>query len=938
MDNLSKTITTPPSSAQGGSVDITQFYSKEQDPSEITVNVMPSVWYQDNKQSFHLSEVIAEITTSKILKEKVSKVRDASTDKERKSLKKYLPVFHPFIYEDKPTGIIQFDYDEHNIEKSAHLKNLLIEKFPSLLYAFISPSGGLKFGILTDYFSYDPDNFSTAYYYTKEVVLHDAGIEDVGFDDRMKTISYLCYMSYDPDAYFNPSAERKYISKDVRKRVFQEFQEKKDSPAKNKTSPPANITTTDKDKIVLLEAIDAIAGNLIVDHLHSSDRKKLARAIVNEFGHSDGADLVLNTLRFFGGQSDYLNSILKSDKNATGGTILYYARKCGYKGITETFKNNNTAGDTERVVSIPKDISRPKRYSIKEATGIIEKRIDQFLQDRINIQLIVEMGIGKTVITLKKLIECMDDREEAGLEPLRIAIFVPSHKLGNQSLTKLFSFEEDQIGGGGGYLGPKRYHKVIGGYGVHCEKLKGIPEDEKKGLVRNAYECDTCGHKETNCWYVWQFGNTDDLIRIYPHNYLYTPSDYDRAYKPDLVVIDEDFSSHAIIDREYGENGSNIWKRIIAEGLDTLEPSDITQAKSSLKMKIKAVKMQLMNEKNGSLVQVLTALYTELEDLNILLSAEGVVSVYKGKVHVCHKNSIHKKWMNVPMLYLNGTGNKDVSDAIFGKDKFKRTEEIRVEYNPNVRVYQLQNKSFNREQVVDKEQELLDLVSYFYHYDNSCFVSYGDFVEKCLECNPDYDPDRFMYFGNTRGKEEFEDKNIIIVIGRHYLPHQALATKGRVLFGCRDADIDDGKEVCTRTIEMTDTDFDAEIGCRDFTDERMRLLSRYYNEGEVLQAIHRLRLLHGTENKTVIYLSNHVLDGLRVDKFLIADDVLLNENRKKLVKAVQEHGVLEGPPRQIAKASGLTSKQVSNLKNKNWYKDNLFFRVEDDGERLIDRY
>lgn len=199
----------------------------------------------------------------------------------------------------------------------------------------------------------------------------------------------------------------------------------------------------------------------------------------------------------------------------------------------------------------------------------------------------------------------------------------------------------------------------------------------------------------------------------------------------------------------------------------------------------------------------------------------------------------------------------------------------------------------------------------------------------------DYDPDRFMYFGDTRGKKAFEDKNILILTDRHYLPHQALAMKSRVLFGCND--INDGRAVCTRIIEMNDADHDAEIGCRDFTDERMRLLGRYYNEGEVLQAIHRFRLLHGTENKTVIYLSNHVLDGLQVDKFLIADDVLLNENRMKLVKAVQEHGAIDGNPHVIAEASGLTSKQVSNLKNKEWYKENPFFHIGDGG-RLIDRY
>lgn len=903
---------------------------------DITINTMPSVRNQDDEHPWKLSEIIEQFSTSEELENLVSRVREASTKEERKSRKESLPVTRPCTYKGNATGIIQFDFDDHDINKSIRLKELLIKNVPSLLYAFISPSGGLKYGVWTDYTD-NPENFSTAYSHTKKL-LQNAGVikETDNYDDRMKSITYLCYFSYDPDAYFNPVPETMRIFDEVQEIVKQ----KKESST---ITTPANIPTTDEDKIVFLEAIDAIAGNLLIDHFHHSDRVKIAQAVVNEFGLTDGTHLVFNTLRFFSGKTDYLNGIIQKSNNLSGATILHYARQCGFKGITPSFKKNNTAGDTERAHPIPKDTTRLKRYSVKEATALIEKRVDQFLKDRINVQLIVEMGVGKTQITLKKLIEHMDNREEDNAEPLRIAVFVPSHKLGHESLTKLLNFEDNQIVGDfnndGLSLGSKRFHKVIGGYGVHCEKLKHIPEEDRKGMTRNAYECDTCEHKETHCWYIYQFFHNDDLIRIYPSNYLYTPSNFDRDYKPDLIVVDEDISDRAIIDRGYGKSDSNIWKRILTEGFDTLEPSDITQAKRSLKMRIKSTKSKLKNGNSGSLVKVLTSLYAELEDLKIMLSGEGVVAKYNGKVHICHKNSIHKKWLDVPMLYLNGTGNEEMSDAIFGDDNFDVTEEIRVEYNPNVTVYQLQNKSFNRDQVEEKEQELFDLISYFYHYDNSCFISYGDFIEKCLKQNPEYDSKRFMYFGNTRGQSDFEDNNIIIIIGRHYLPHQALAMKGQVLFGCND--IYDDRHVCTRAIEMKDSDYDAEIGCRDFTDERMRLLGRYYNEGEVLQSIHRLRLIHGTEQKTVIYLSNHLLDGLQVDKFLIADDVLFNDkklkNRKILVSAVQEHGTIEGKPRLIAEASGLTAKEVSNLKNKAWFKDNIFFYL-DEKKRLIDRY
>jgi hypothetical protein len=171
----------------------------------------------------------------------------------------------------------------------------------------------------------------------------------------------------------------------------------------------------------------------------------------------------------------------------------------------------------------------------------------------------------------------------------------------------------------------------------------------------------------------------------------------------------------------------------------------------------------------------------------------------------------------------------------------------------------------------------------------------------------------------------------------YYVPHQALSIKAKMFFDNEADIINESMSVVKRTIELNDEEHDAAVSRQDFNDPMMRLMSKNYNEGEVLQAIHRLRLLHGTESKTVIYLSNFVLDGLCVDKLIIRDDVILNDIRMKLVKSVQDHGIIDGKPRIVADKSGLTSTQVSNQKNKDWFSDNPFFYVDDKG-RLIDRY
>jgi hypothetical protein len=935
-------------------------YPEPTDVSELVINVYPSVIDQDHTESWKLSEIVYEIRTNSTLADMVSQVRTAPSHEDVKALKKLLPVYRPCSYNDSFTGLIQFDIDVYNIENSSRLKKLLIENVPSLVYAFISPSGGLKMAVLTDITTIDKEIYPIAYYIAKDQVTSllsccagDSQELVIEYDDRMKTMSYLCYMSYDPDAYFNPApSQRMALSRGVNIKII-ESTTSSETTVQAPSTTTINATINENDKAVSLRAITAIAENKDVALKNKTEKIKFSNAVVNVFGLVDGFDIILNTVRLFGNDTGYLKSIIKQGSNFGVGTIKYYAKRCGFKETTETFRDNSTSGNTERFEYVSKDTSRPKRYSTEEAIRLIDESVQRFFDNGVSTQLIVEMGIGKTEITLKKAIEHMDRCEKSG-EMKKIAVFVPSHKLGHESLKKLFGFEtEEPVGdpddeGEHSSLGPKRTHKVIGGFGKHCHKLRGVPEEERKGLIRNPWECEHCEHDD-HCWYIYQFFYEDNLIRIYPHNFLYKPSNYDKNYHPDYVIIDEDPTGHCIIERTYGRDSGGIWKKILDEGgLDAINLSDISSAIKLLKLQIDGAKCKLTSAGGGpdrSSLMKYSNLLGELDDLSILMNEKWKVSVYDNKVHLPHKQEIDKKWLNAPVLYLNGTGTKEISSVVFGPDKFKITKEIRVQYNPSVKLYQVMNQTFSMSQFEDPEdgkgerlkQDVYDLISYFYHYTGACFVSYSSIIQEYLAKHQSCDPERFMYFGDTRGKKAFENNSIIVVIGRHCVPHQALATKAKMLFGDEADIIDESLCLTKRIIELHDEEHDAEVSRQDFNDQMMRLMSKNYNEGEVLQSIHRLRLLHGTDPKTVVYLSNFVLDGLCVDRLIIRDDVLLNENRMKLVKAVQEHGIIEGKPRTIAKRTGLTSTQVSNLKNKKWFSDNPFFFVDERG-RLIDRY
>jgi len=456
---------------------------------KITVNVYPSVGQQDEPVEWIISELLEESRNSEDLKDLIQKVRECSTKTERDEEKRRLPVFRPCIHNDKLTGLIQFDIDQYDRSDSDKFKNALIQKFPSLNYAVLSPSYGLKFALLTDLVAFD--EFRIAYDII-EIKVREVLGNYIKLDGACRSPSQLCYFCYDPESYINPDSEILKISSEVK-----EIISKRPSPNEPK---PIDIVETVQDHKICLDAINVISKG---KELPKKDRVILSKSIKTVFGFDKSVEIIQNNLGYFKGDRGYLKTILTGDNQYGTGTIIHYARKFGFKGITETFKENKLGGDHKRITLIPK-IERFERMCVQEASELIEEKVSQFLERRISIQLMVEMGAGKTQTTLKKLIEYMDNRD-TGETPMKIVMFVPTHKLGSQSLKKLMKYDGEEIVGDDCSLGPKRFHKVIGGFTKYCVKLEGLSESERENRTRNSYECEKCEYLNTSCWYVWQF-------------------------------------------------------------------------------------------------------------------------------------------------------------------------------------------------------------------------------------------------------------------------------------------------------------------------------------------------------------------------------------------------------------------------------------------------
>jgi hypothetical protein len=178
-----------------------------------------------NVTTIPFADVVKAIKTEQYLIS-IAEIRNEPDEIKKKALKrKLLPVFFPTlvlgsenILDDSSfaTGIVQFDVDlKDNLSLDFNALRQQLIRLRATFYVFSSPSGGLKFGIRTDFVRYAGESiyslnnrFLQAYALTKDYVTSTIVDSDsVKFDNNMKALKYSCYLSSDVDIYFNADSE-----------------------------------------------------------------------------------------------------------------------------------------------------------------------------------------------------------------------------------------------------------------------------------------------------------------------------------------------------------------------------------------------------------------------------------------------------------------------------------------------------------------------------------------------------------------------------------------------------------------------------------------------------------------------------------------------------------------------------------------------------------
>ncbi len=789
-----------------------------------------------------LSSIISNIKSG-IYRDLVKDIQNAKPE-EQKNLKKSLPLFKSCINGDnQPNGLVHFDIDTKD-NPSIDFINLKLDviNIPELAYCFKSPRGGLKLAVKTDFKSidaYDRQRFKTAYSITKAHI--QSHIEPIVFDDSLASISQDCFVSHDPDSYINLDALLLKLNDDC----FHVVEDHSRFATGN--------TVTES---FIQELLSWIPHDLNYD-----ERLPINYAVLHELGEA-GINLLM--AQWSKEDRSKLESDLKSQlKNCTFGnigTLIKIARKYGYKfkhGVKES------------------NYKFPDLLTIEQADTKLKNVIQNFFDNRVSTFLNASAGFGKTTLMLKLLKKLPRGKQ--------VLVLVQTHVFAEELIDKYTKIKKMS-------------------YGTNKVTFESLSNPNKK--ISGIIHIKGRAHFKNELDYINQFNSTAS-IRVLTHeelmneqaNYWYGSSNGDYSAprkgkrKPDYIIVDENCWKRIPVSSNLNTEYSSI-RNIISNVLDgsTLEQA-VTDNIDSVNVdyqKIKAIKSPSLHDIHKELNtdnrrNVIDALiqnrkdkwkdYYHLQNNELLIlkalkmgehNQLKVVEQLK-ELHLFKMNEVHSRFKDVPILYLDATANRTVIKTLLPDVVYV---DLKVKQNDHVQVYMAEDfpcskKWFKTQENLDQLVEMLK--KKVQQNSNIGIITYlniegieGKF-DKWLSAETGIE--LYEHFGNLRGSDKFEDIDELYIIGRQHLKPYEFNNLACAVFD--DDGISDAQEWLDCPVRMKDGTTKC-IKNKKYIDNRLELVKQHFSDSETLQAIGRIRPIHGNAKKTVYLLSKESL-GADVD-------------------------------------------------------------------------
>ncbi len=803
---------------------------------------------------------------------------------DRKQLKQQFPCFFPTVNLGQndvnkltplsiPTGIVQFDVDikDNPDVNVGTLITKLTDAVPELAYYFISPSGGLKFGLRTDFINnqdelYDEEQslrdtkerFRTAYQIAKAYVL--SVIPGVVFDDSTATLKLGCFLAHDPEAYLNVACDP-YLLND---QCFSSH-----LPRERLQT----YGTVDVEKVKTLLSF-------IPRDLRYNERLPFNAAVLNSINEA-GIDILFN--HWTTDNRDKLKADLqyqlKHRLHHNIGYLYNQARQYGYRAATTGRARKKLAvryltGDTPMTHLTLKEL-----FTIEEAKNAMSTAVERFFRDRKDILINSSIGIGKSEEVLRILKQT----------PRNVnALYInTNHALLAELKGRFDALESDRK--------PGTTHSTV----QHIQGKTRLCEYKPakiayQGVPIPRQQCEQDCPLFAECAYTTQFQPYANIRLIAANDLFNEPASYDSNWKPDVVIIDENFLKL----ETYTETLETDWKSIrniildcerypLKDAIENHKEQvllDFVEMKkqrrnSTVRWKNMKQYLQDIKKQKNTWSEILQACrdYLVTEDDTTLSGLRRT----KTGLRMTRVQSIHNRFHNIPKLILDATADERLIKHLFPSIEWVSIHAAKRE---TTKLIQLENFVITKNWLQDNKQKqmLVDGLKRLIQRKGYQKVGLITYLNVGTHKNFDHwlaqqiGTDLYDHFGNIRGKNIFEAVDCLLVVGRHELDPASLDDW---VYAVYNKPVENHREAVEVPVRMT-VDRWGMIENLVYPDDEIESVRRHLCQAETAQAVGRSRW-YNDKPKDVYLLSCESLGtNVIVDEWIKFDDLFGQEQSK----------------------------------------------------------
>lgn len=830
-------------------------------------------------ETLQIIDIFDNIKYDPKLRDSTKRYRDIPLEniQEKKDYKTDIfPAFFPTVWlgqteknsltdESLPTGLVQFDLDAKDnpvIDLSDVRKKLLA--IPEVYSLFISPSGGFKFTIRTDFHKHLDDTIETvrgryreAYKIVKAYVI--SFIPYINLDDAVGTLKFSCFLSHDPDAYLN--AECLTLALDSKCYCSIRPRERQHT-----------YDTVDYEKVEHLLSF-------IPKGFRYGDRLGINASVLNSIGPV-GIPLLMghwtteNKVKL---KKD-LERLLDNPLAHNIGYLVNQARKNGYPNAAtgRARKNLKTRDIVEAALATGQRVEGLKTFD--EARETVNQAVDRFIQSKINMVISSSVGIGKSEKVLNVLRQI----------PWNIkAMYVSNNHNLLCELKKRFSeiAVERKLGS---------FVSTI----AHIQGRNRLCENETARRLFGdipipRHQCENDCPFFAQCAYTLQFQNFSN-IRMVAANELFNDQSYfDTNWKPDLIVVDEDCQSMEVFTEGLDSRYRSI--RDIVEDTEDGVPlveaiqnhlSRVVQdyVKMRHEYRQKAIKwsdvkqyIEEWKERKAIWSEILKTVYTfsisgDETDLH------GLRPIPRG-LRMTRLQDIHSRFDGIPKLFLDATADERVFKHLYPDIEWVSAHAIKRE---SVKFTQAENFNITKTKLEDEGNRKKLIAACRRFIAEGGYKRVGLITYKNIKGLSDFDvylgqsigAHVYNHFGNIRGKNDFEDCDLLIVAGRHELDKVGLEDWVYAVF---DKCVEGAREYVEVPVRMRGNEW-VSIENLVYQDRDIEAVKNHVCRSETEQASGRIRWFSEHPdglNKTVLLLSCESLGtNVEVDQWIRSEDFL----------------------------------------------------------------